>query len=732
MRALLIGVIAGVGLSVLRAPLGVELVQFAGTTAETGFAFRAAGFALCALAVWLASRKLDGPGLGVRLFGGLALGFALHGLVLGWTPASHRGVIGVSLALLFAAFVLGRAGLEAPERTPDDEGPTRPGSALGLALVGAGLALLFELVARPLRWYGGGLPADDALFAACLLIPAAIGALAFRRALASPSGAAGGRTFGAHGAALGVFAGLWLLSSFSDPRRLKPHLARFGVDTSEHGTLLFDTWIALPVLVLAALGIGALAAGIRRREQWVALTMGGFGGTIALGRVFASDSPFMAEGGFEIARAAGVLVCVGAALHTISGAGGGRVGLRLLVGLPVLGAVLLLPLAKFEYESSWTMVPPQVLWQTDTPEGRLAVEVRDEIAVVCLDGRPLTPEREQRETERRLVHAAWRGRPEGAGKHVLVVGQVDPARASALLEVGVREFDRCAAWSESMRELEERSFAWENQSPPPGRHLSPLEARLRLGKQEYDFVYAPPVYGRAPQTRQLGAPLGVPAALAFDGAAATAERGLGPRVVPVQTGLEQLAVVIFGGEHAELGGDGVEAGRALRPERPWRTLARREDERPRFERERLARRLALANREGPAAAETRALELQLMSQERSSPFETPAERVELTREALAAWTAAGSAEAPSALVRSALEDLAVLLVSKRMVEEALEFLTPVADRNWPWPALERALALCEMELLDPAAALERLGALAEEGGVDGTDWWLLAWVQAAA
>lgn len=732
MRVLVIGALAGVGLSMWRAPLGVELLQLAGTTAESAVAFRAAGLALAALVTWMAAPRLEGAHLGTRWLLGLAAGFALHGLVLGWSPPSHRGLVGAALGLAFVALLVGRAGAadDGADREPP---PRRHGTLFGTACVGAGLAVALECAARTLRWFGGGTAADDALFGAALLAPAALFALAFAPAAASPRVARVLRALGSQGAALGALAAALLVAGFLDPRRLGAHLARFGVDTSEHGMLTFGAVVAVPALAVAALGLGALAAGVRRRASLVALLAGAAVGTAVFPRAFAPDSPFLAEDAFPLARAAAALACVGALLVLFLELDDEERALpRLAAGLPAVALALYLPVPRPALRPSWTMVEPQVLYEVDCAEGRLTVEVREDRGVVCLDGRPVTPERDRREAERRLIHAAWAGRAEGTGSRVLFVGQLDAGRAAALLEVGARVVDRCSAWSEHTQRLEEHAFAWEGANPPAGDRLSVAEARAKLAAGEYDWVYAAPHHRVAASTRQLGGVPGVGAAVAFSGDAATWARGLGATVVPVQTGLEQIDVLVFGGPHADLGAAGVAAGPAERAEAPWRTLSRRADERPRTNRARLADRLARANEGTPAAAATRALALQVDAQRRSSPFESPAQRVEIPDEALAAWRDAGLLDGPAPLARSALNDLAALCVEKRLVAEGIEFLTPPADRHWPWPTLERALALCQWELLDVDAALERYEPFAEEGGVRGRDWWLLAALRAQA
>ncbi len=80
MRALLIGVLAGVTLIGLRAPLGLELVQVPATSAAVAHAVRAAALMVVALGLILAGRRLFERPFAGRLLAGAAAGIAYRGL----------------------------------------------------------------------------------------------------------------------------------------------------------------------------------------------------------------------------------------------------------------------------------------------------------------------------------------------------------------------------------------------------------------------------------------------------------------------------------------------------------------------------------------------------------------------------------------------------------------------------------------------------------------------------
>ena len=62
MRTLLLGILTGIAASLLRAPLGVELVHLSETPATLGVAYRAIAFLLLAVAL-LAGRHKAGEGI---------------------------------------------------------------------------------------------------------------------------------------------------------------------------------------------------------------------------------------------------------------------------------------------------------------------------------------------------------------------------------------------------------------------------------------------------------------------------------------------------------------------------------------------------------------------------------------------------------------------------------------------------------------------------------------------
>ena len=66
---------------------------------------------------------------------------------------------------------------------------------------------------------------------------------------------------------------------------------------------------------------------------------------------------------------------------------------------------------------------------------------------------------------------------------------------------------------------------------------------------------------------------------------------------------------------------------------------------------------------------------------------------------------------PDALTREVWNGVAAVLAGKREIEAIDTWLRPAAE-IWPtWPALERAIALADLESLDPQAAITRLQGL---------------------
>jgi tetratricopeptide (TPR) repeat protein len=83
--------------------------------------------------------------------------------------------------------------------------------------------------------------------------------------------------------------------------------------------------------------------------------------------------------------------------------------------------------------------------------------------------------------------------------------------------------------------------------------------------------------------------------------------------------------------------------------------------------------------------------------------------VEVDEDALRALLAALPAAPPlDPLTRSLWESVAWLLAEKRMPEQALAFVEPVAQRFGPWARLDRTMARAYGEVLEPETALRYL------------------------
>jgi tetratricopeptide (TPR) repeat protein len=108
---------------------------------------------------------------------------------------------------------------------------------------------------------------------------------------------------------------------------------------------------------------------------------------------------------------------------------------------------------------------------------------------------------------------------------------------------------------------------------------------------------------------------------------------------------------------------------------------------------------------GPEIA--RGLALHFGAQHLSSLFETRSQQVEIDEDALRAFFAAVPAQEAGldAFTRALWTALARLFTDKRMPEQTLVYVEPVAERFAPWPELDRAVATAYREVLDPAGAL---------------------------
>jgi predicted Zn-dependent protease len=112
------------------------------------------------------------------------------------------------------------------------------------------------------------------------------------------------------------------------------------------------------------------------------------------------------------------------------------------------------------------------------------------------------------------------------------------------------------------------------------------------------------------------------------------------------------------------------------------------------------------------------------AQAASSPFETPAERVELPEAALTRLRDAAIALEPDAFVHSTWDGIARTLSGKRDVARVRAQLEPLARAHGAWPELEKALARADLESLEPDDAVRRLAAIETLARDDFDYWWL--------
>ncbi|HJO27263.1 MAG: hypothetical protein CMK00_00930 [Planctomycetes bacterium] len=766
MHRLLYGFLVGVLLSAMHAPRGLDMFQVAAVDSGTAYGLRSAALLVLGLLAVASPRTLRSDRLPGGILLSCAVGFLVHGLALppGLAPTSMLGHLTLLVTITALLLLLERGNRTSPLPPGADEERLGKRDLAALLITGLGCALALEGLSRHLSLMGAGLGLDRTLFGGVFLLITAFGSVAF-----------GGFLLGLplaryrQGLVCAVLAltsattlfGFQTLDGLRSMRGLDRFLRRFGLDTSLHGTLPYDTLVAAAVLVLPALFLGASLHISRHRFRLGALLLGGGLGLALVPLLMWGEVPADGSLGPGPGAAAwsgqllnsGLAICGGGAVLGILLRFGGHENLArysaltLATGATALGIFLRLP--PLPITSPWRVAPVVPLATWETPEGLITVEA--DLAgqpFATLNRREITPPSSGRAADLTRISLSWQvagcaGNAAQEGTRVLLIGQLDGSRARHLKALGARSIDRSAPWQRSMATLEELLAV-----PPdlvPGDIVHPREARRRLRSGAYDLVLAPPVAGDSavappPVSPRDAGTTGAASVIWFSAdhalddldCKATDSAGPGPQgqVLLAAHGFDSLCLGLLGGPPAELPvpretGDPREGHSAPTllpaPERSLGSPAladlwRRLPERRRANRAALAKRLASSAQGTPEELLTSGLAQHYAAQRRSSPFDSPGQALELSPGLvlISEHVARGPVDS---FTRGAWETLAQLLVEKRAVEAIYELMQPAADA-WPgWEPVEVALVRADLELLLPEDALPRLERVISRAGL---------------
>ncbi len=769
MRTFLRGLLIGVVLSMLRAPRGLDLFQLPVAASGTTLLWRASALALVGLVFFVALRR---PGFG--LLASAAAGFALHGLVLAaWiTPGSTLAFVLTALAAVAGALLvcLDERKLQEPPEAVHPNRAAFVGELIGLFAAGAGAAIALEAVARHVRLFGAGSAQDDSVFGCTFLALVALGALALGplarwpklRNLTLPTLLAF--------AALAAYVPLIVVRDLVKTPTLTAFLKTFGLSLGDHGTLLYDVVIASVLFAAPALVLGAALAGGRNGRQLCALCAGAAQGLLLSGSLLVADSALdTTQSSMFSAQLipTGILIAsAGAALAVLSAAGPGkfaRYSLLVLALVPCLASLgredaryaNVLPALQWfgrpalpvaitsPWDDSSPTAPRMFQLSLEVPEGLLTVESTPSGSLVAtLDRHVLSTSAEDAVAEVERLHASLACVPQArraAGKlSVLIVGQLDPLRATLLGQQGCTTIDRSAPWHAAMDRVERRLF--DKLPRPQGEILAPAQARERIAAARYDLVLVPPVDGDPPRMGSLDVPESTVLVAWSFADAPLARVELGSEVLLPADGLHQPAAAVT--LHAEkprartiATPHFARAGARGSAELPLANLLRRESYRDRSRSNhaisRSFERFADAATD-ESAAFLRGLADIAAAQSPSSPFEKSAQQIELPEHALDELQPFALQQPPDAFVRSVWSGIARLLVEKRDVPRLRKYVEPLANAHKPWPELEKALARADLESLEPASAVKRLESVAVLAKDDFEFWVLLGDARNAA
>ena len=305
--------------------------------------------------------------------------------------------------------------------------------------------------------------------------------------------------------------------------------------------------------------------------------------------------------------------------------------------------------------------------------------------VVHRDGLRWTPGPSDAPLERAMLASARDARS------LLFVGILTPERKRQLDALGVLELEVTSPFAR-----EPRSHLVDNV-----RHVDLDEARARDEAGHYDVVLVAPVGGAVPRALVRTMGLQTRRIVWFESSGELAGARWSERVDAACPDMERVLVALTSGSGELVGNE------PLRRMRPWTRLVTDPDELCRIDALACAERIALAQAGTENEGAAQALVVHLAAQRSSAPNEDAVRRVELDPGALQAWSEAARPATATRFQLRLIGAAAELLAAKRELELLERFVLPVAEGAARSAAVERALGLAELEMLDLEAATER-------------------------
>ncbi|MFT5050834.1 MAG: hypothetical protein ACI8QZ_002239 [Chlamydiales bacterium] len=710
-KRFILGAVMGAALSSLRARAGQTLFEFPAASALSSYGMRALALLSCAIALFHARSLFHGRKQNTVLLLGLTAGFGLHGLFL--LPFQNSPSRVLMAATAIAPPLLARLLRRGADRAAPDESALGTMALIGLALCGAGVTVALEGTARQVRLLGASTPLDDTIFGTVFLALATFGGVAFSRSLAQIRNDWGrGR---AVEAGLALAALLTLLSqrslvTISSAGGLRQVMHRYGQETVNYGMFGYDGILAVTIWIAPAFALGAALGCARRSSELTALVCGAALGSLA---ILLPDAPL-----HTALITQGILVASAGALIAASMRPRRSGGLPIALALAMVAAGFVAPFAMKPtatmIHAPWERFPVDPDTMFETAEGLITVTPRGaDVDVVSLNGVRLTPSQEHATGDRNHIATTVGLLDEikrVSGFNVLLIGQLTPGRALILTDLGARRIDRTAAWHRSMPLLEERLFGDRGRKLPVGEILTPAAAREQFAS--FDLVLALPVKGPAPLLpTDFESDEGPLVVLWADAGHGIHRRSLDGPVLLSADGVDELAVAIVYPARPPASGQlsPFEPGLAFDRITAWSDGLVRSARRHELHVTRFTEGLAASNGDTPAGQLAHGMALHFAVQRRSSIFESPEQKIEVSDTALRTlFDALGPNSPPDRLAREVWNGIGLALVAKRDVQAIYEYLEPLATRWAPWPELQLALARADMESLEPADAVKRL------------------------